>query len=199
MSESATKRRLNGLSHVAINCSDMAKTVEFYEKLGIPLVKTMTTPQGSDGGQHFFFDIGNDDSLLGYIWWNDEAAQPSQQGHDIRDGCMHHVAINIHPDDVQAWWDLFSSTDLKWVFVDHKADAEMSLTFSDLSQINDDTFAASFYVQDPDGVTLEFTAWYKAWDRIGNGDQGMSTQRGDRTPVEWVPPLIDAAAKLSKV
>ncbi len=54
---------LQGLSHLALNSSDMARTVDFYEGLlGIPLAKTLEVP-GSEGGQHFFFDVGNDECL----------------------------------------------------------------------------------------------------------------------------------------
>jgi catechol 2,3-dioxygenase-like lactoylglutathione lyase family enzyme len=187
--------RTRGVSHVALNSGDMARTVEFYQKLGIPLVKTMTLPTGD--GQHFFFDVGND-ATLGYIWWNDEAAQPAQQGHDIRDGCMNHIAVHIDPADVQPWWDLLSSTDLTWAFMDHKADADLSVVCNDISKLDEDTFAASFYVQDPDGAQIEFTAWYPAWERIGNSDVPMSTRRADRK-TEWTTGIIEVANKLTKV
>src|SRR5271169_2596501 len=54
---------LHGLSHLALNSADMARTVDFYEGLlGIPPVKPLDVP-GSNGGQHFFFDVGCDECL----------------------------------------------------------------------------------------------------------------------------------------
>jgi catechol 2,3-dioxygenase-like lactoylglutathione lyase family enzyme len=58
---------VRGVNHLALVCSDMAKTVEFYtEVLGLPLTKTIELPDGM--GQHFFFDIGNGDSLA-FFWF----------------------------------------------------------------------------------------------------------------------------------
>src|SRR5690349_6149840 len=48
--------KVRGLNHLALVCSDMARTVDFYTNvLGFPLVKTVDLPGGR--GQHFFFDI----------------------------------------------------------------------------------------------------------------------------------------------
>ena len=64
--------KTNGLNHLALVCSDMARTVEFYEGLlGFPLVKTIELPVGM--GQHFFFDIGGGDHLA-FFWFPDAPA-----------------------------------------------------------------------------------------------------------------------------
>jgi catechol 2,3-dioxygenase-like lactoylglutathione lyase family enzyme len=48
---------LGGVNHLALVCSDMKRTVEFYTQvLGMRLIKTLDLPGGS--GQHFFFDMG---------------------------------------------------------------------------------------------------------------------------------------------
>ena len=58
---------IRGVNHLALVCKDMAKTVEFYrDVLGMPLIKTIDLPGGR--GQHFFFDIGNGDSLA-FFWF----------------------------------------------------------------------------------------------------------------------------------
>ena len=60
---------LRGVNHLALVCRDMARTVEFYTQvLGMPLTKTLDLPGGH--GQHFFFDIGNGDSLA-FFWFPD--------------------------------------------------------------------------------------------------------------------------------
>ena len=70
------KFELRGVNHIALVCSDMARTVRFYrDVLGMPLVKTIELPGGM--GQHFFFDIGNDDCLA-FFWYTD--APPAHPG-----------------------------------------------------------------------------------------------------------------------
>jgi catechol 2,3-dioxygenase-like lactoylglutathione lyase family enzyme len=64
-----TQFELRGINHLALVCSDMARTVDFYTNvLGIPLIKTLDLPGGM--GQHFFFDIGNG-NLLAFFWFPD--------------------------------------------------------------------------------------------------------------------------------
>ena len=61
-----------GINHLALVCSDMERTVDFYcNVLGMPLVKTIELPLGM--GQHFFFDVGNGDCLA-FFWFPDAPA-----------------------------------------------------------------------------------------------------------------------------
>ncbi len=58
---------LGGINHVALVCSDMARTVDFYSNvLGMPLIKSLDLPGGA--GQHFFFDAGNGDCVA-FFWF----------------------------------------------------------------------------------------------------------------------------------
>ena len=60
---------IGGINHLALVCKDMERTVRFYrDVLGMPLIKTIDLPNHS--GQHFFFDIGNGDSLA-FFWFPD--------------------------------------------------------------------------------------------------------------------------------
>ena len=90
-----------GVNHLALVCKDMARTVDFYSNvLGMPLIKTIELPGGR--GQHFFFDLGNGDSLA-FFWFPQapDAAPgvasatrgmiPGPSAH----GSMNHVAINV--------------------------------------------------------------------------------------------------------
>ena len=64
-----TEFELGGINHVALVCSDMAKTVDFYSNiLGMPLIKSLDLPDGA--GQHFFFDAGNGDCVA-FFWFAD--------------------------------------------------------------------------------------------------------------------------------
>ena len=70
------RMEIQGVSHLALVCSDMARTVDFYSGvLGFELIKTVELPAGM--GQHFFFDIGNGDSLA-FFWFPD--APPAAPG-----------------------------------------------------------------------------------------------------------------------
>ncbi len=64
-----------GVNHLALVCKDMARTVDFYSNvLGMPLIKTIELPKGM--GQHFFFDLGNGDSLAFFWFPNAPESQP---------------------------------------------------------------------------------------------------------------------------
>ena len=59
--------QLGGINHVALVCSDMEQTVDFYSNvLGMPLIKSLDLPGGM--GQHFFFDAGNGDCVA-FFWF----------------------------------------------------------------------------------------------------------------------------------
>jgi len=61
-----TEFELGGINHVALVCSDMARTVDFYTNvLGMPVVKSLDLPGGQ--GQHFFFDAGNGDCVAFFL------------------------------------------------------------------------------------------------------------------------------------
>jgi catechol 2,3-dioxygenase-like lactoylglutathione lyase family enzyme len=63
----AWRFEFRGVHHVALVWHDMGRTVEFYRDTpGLRLVKTSELPMGV--GQHFFFDIGNGDSLA-FVWF----------------------------------------------------------------------------------------------------------------------------------
>ena len=69
---------LGGLNHLALVCSDMERTVDFYTNvLGMPLIKTIELPTGM--GQHFFFDIGNGDCIAFFWFPNAPAAAPGRR------------------------------------------------------------------------------------------------------------------------
>ena len=64
-----TEFELGGINHVALVCSDMERTVDFYTNvLGMPLIKAIDLPDGM--GQHFFFDAGNGDCVA-FFWFTE--------------------------------------------------------------------------------------------------------------------------------
>ena len=94
---------IRGVNHLALTCRDMAKTVEFYrDVLGMPLTKTIDLPGGM--GQHFFFDIGNGDSLA-FFWFPNAPerqpgvaspqALPGEGSMITAHGSMNHIAFDV--------------------------------------------------------------------------------------------------------
>ena len=185
---------LQGVSHLALVCSDMKKTNDFYEGvLGLPLTKTMELPGGM--GQHFFYDIGNGDCLA-FFWFADgvEAAPgiafPEHYATPSADGSMHHVAFKIAPDDVESVARHFAAHGVEYWFVPHAlpesipdvtpeqiaamiANGDPTSRYSP-ERIDENTFAASFYFRDPDGMILEYCAWLPAWDKVVREHEPMT-------------------------
>ena len=154
---------IRGVNHLALVCKDMAKTVEFYrDVLGMPLVKTLDLPGGR--GQHFFFDIGNGDSLAFFWFPNAPEAVPGISapaqlpgGGNIASahGSMNHIAFNV---PVEKFDEYVAKLQAKGVEIGRVLNHDHSETqVSD--HVHDDVFVRSVYFWDPDGVMLEFAAW----------------------------------------
>lgn len=162
------KLDLQGVSHLALVCSDMARTVDFYTNvLGLKLIKTVELPAGM--GQHFFFDIGNDDSLA-FFWFPDApAAAPGIAAPSARPdngdltsavGSMNHIAFQVRPEDID---------DYRQRLVDHGVDCSVVVNHDDSEwtvseEMHPGVYVRSVYFQDPDGILLELAAWTKALD-----------------------------------
>ena len=113
MAEANKEFEFCGVNHLALVCKDMARTVEFYRDiLGMPLTKTIDLP--GNRGQHFFFDIGNGDSLA--FFWFDGApeavpgisapeALPTQGNFMSAHGSMNHIAINVPAERFDEYYD----------------------------------------------------------------------------------------------
>jgi catechol 2,3-dioxygenase-like lactoylglutathione lyase family enzyme len=157
-----TAFEFRGLNHLALVCSDMARTVEFYsDVLGMPLIKTIDLP---GGGQHFFFDIGNGDSLA-FFWFPD--APPAAPGIASAGslpgggsltsavGSMNHVAFDVPVDQIDSYVARLRTKGVKCSGVVNHDDSEMGVA----EEMHDGVFVRSVYFQDPDGILLEFAAW----------------------------------------
>ena len=159
---------IRGVNHLALVCKDMAATVRFYrDVLGMPLTKTIDLPGGM--GQHFFFDIGNGDSLA-FFWFPGapEAAPgvaspqnlPTQGSMMTAHGSMNHIALNV---PAEKFDECVAKLKAKGVPVSpvlnhDNSPAQVSAT------VTPDVFVRSVYFFDPDGVCLEFASWTKDFD-----------------------------------
>jgi len=159
---------IRGVNHLALVCKDMARTVAFYrDVLGMPLVKTIDLPGGR--GQHFFFDIGNGDSLA--FFWFPEAptatpgvsspeALPTQGSFISAHGSMNHIAFDIPAEKFDEYYARLQSKGIEVTRVLNHDNSETQVS----DDVNDDVFVRSVYFFDPDGVCLEFAAWTKDFD-----------------------------------
>jgi catechol 2,3-dioxygenase-like lactoylglutathione lyase family enzyme len=120
-----------GVHHVALICSDVERTVRFYQDLlEFPLTEIFEN-RDYKGSNHFFFDIGNG-NLLAFF---------DLPGLDLGPyaevlGGLHHIAISVEP---ERWRHLRGKLDAAGV--EYMLESEVSL-----------------YFRDPDGARLELLA-----------------------------------------
>ncbi len=160
--------RLGGINHVALVCSDMARTVEFYSGvLGMPLVKSLDLPGGI--GQHFFFDAGNGDCVA-FFWFRDApdgqpgltapAAIPGVGEFVSATGSMNHLAFHVPADEFDGYRRRLKDKGVRVgpVLNHDESAAQVSAT------VHPGVYVRSFYFLDPDGITLEFSCWTREFD-----------------------------------
>jgi catechol 2,3-dioxygenase-like lactoylglutathione lyase family enzyme len=120
-----------GVHHLALLCSDVERTIRFYQELlGFPLVELFEN-RDYKGSTHLFFDLGHDNSLAFFDF----------PGLGLRPyaevlGGFHHLAISVSREQ----WDAARK---------RLDDAEVA------TQIESEV---SLYFSDPDGVRLELIA-----------------------------------------
>ena len=161
---SHTPRRIDfsGINHLALVCSDMAATVDFYSGvLGMPLTKTIELP---GGGQHFFFDCGKGDSLA-FFWFphapagvpgvSQPASRPDQGDIVSAHGSMNHVAFNVDADQIDACVSALREAGVDCTEVWNHDDSEYGVS----REQHPEVFVRSIYFSDPDGISLEIAAW----------------------------------------
>ncbi len=126
--ESRPPTSARGVHHVALLSNDVQRTVDFYQGLlEFPLTE-MFENRDYTGSTHFFFDIGNGNSLAFF----------DLPGLDLGPyaevlGGLHHLAISVAPD--------------RWEHLKGKLDAA-AIPYAHIS-------GSSIYFNDPDGARLE--------------------------------------------
>jgi glyoxylase I family protein len=81
-----------GLHHLALICSDVERTIRFYQELlGFPLVELMENRDYA-GSTHLFFDIGHG-NLLAFFDFPGLGLQPGVESL----GGVQHIAISCEP------------------------------------------------------------------------------------------------------
>ncbi|HWA89370.1 MAG TPA: VOC family protein [Rhizomicrobium sp.] len=159
-----------GVNHLALVSSDMQRTVDFYTGLlGMPLIKTIDLPRGM--GQHFFFDLGNGDSLAFFWFPNAPKAQPGVASATrgmlpgpSAHGSMNHVAINVPADRLDEYYDKLTAKGIECSRVINHDDSPMQASL----ETTPTTFVRSIYFYDPDGIALELAAWTRELPKEGD-------------------------------
>jgi len=161
-----TEFEFTGINHLALVCSDMARTVDFYTNvLGMPLIKTLEIP---GGGQHFFFDCGNGDSVA--FFWFPEApaaapgiasagALPGSGKIVSAHGSMNHVAFNVPVDRFDEYVQKLRDKGVQTSPIVNHDDSERTVT----ETLHPGVFVRSVYFRDPDGILLEFACWTRTF------------------------------------
>lgn len=122
---------VRGVHHIALICSDVERTIEFYQGLlGFPLVDVREN-RDYPGSTHFFFDLGHGNMLAFFDF----------PGHDLPAwqetlGNLQHIAISVEP---ASWEQLKTRLD----------DAKIAYVGPDRGAHN------SLYFRGPDGEGLE--------------------------------------------
>ena len=81
-----------GVHHVALMCSDVATTIEFYQGLlEFPLTELFEN-RDYQGSTHFFFDIGHGNSLAFF----DFPGLALERYAEVLGG-LHHLALSVEP------------------------------------------------------------------------------------------------------
>jgi catechol 2,3-dioxygenase-like lactoylglutathione lyase family enzyme len=117
-----------GVHHVALISSDVEQTVRFYQDLLEFPLTDMFENRDYKGSTHFFFDIGNGNSIAFF----------DLPGLDLGPyaevlGGLHHLAISVPPD--------------RWALIKAKLD-EAGIEYAHVD-------GSSIYFRDPDGARLE--------------------------------------------
>jgi catechol 2,3-dioxygenase-like lactoylglutathione lyase family enzyme len=125
-----------GVHHVALICSDVERTTRFYQGvLGFPMT-TMFENRDLAGSTHFFFDIGEGNTIA---FFDLPGVEPSDYAEVL--GGLHHLAISI---EVEHWRQAKDRLDAEGIGYDH-------------------VDGTSLYFRGPDGERLELIADPLRW------------------------------------
>lgn len=175
---------LSGINHVALVCSDMARTVDFYSNtLGMPLIKALDLPRGM--GQHFFFDAGNGDCVA-FFWFADApdgvpgisapAAIPGIGDIVSAVGSMNHLAFHVPEEEFDSYRQRLKGKGVRVGPVLNHDESKMQVS----ATVYPGVYVRSFYFFDPDGITLEFACWTKEF--TSSDTETVPRTAADRRP-----------------
>ncbi len=125
------KSTVRGLHHLALICSDVEQTIQFYQELlGFPLVELMEN-RDYKGSTHLFFDMGHD-NLLAFFDFPGLGLEAQRE----QLGGVQHIAISIDSDNFEAIKKKLEQRGVQYLGPDRGA-------------------MDSIYFKDPDGIQIE--------------------------------------------
>jgi catechol 2,3-dioxygenase-like lactoylglutathione lyase family enzyme len=197
----ATKIEFLGLDHVALGCSDMKRTVDFYHGiLGMPILHTIEY-LGDDGsgnqvpvGQHFFFGVGgeNPNAHLAFFYWKngyhpeagnmgDDGLPPGVYPRAIKPGVAAHINLRVAQERIPEYCDVLAAAGLPFRHTTRYANPWREVTtVNGYAPPKAGCLMDSVYFDDPDGIHLEFNAWLPEWDSWPNDHEPWSDPRTTR-------------------
>jgi len=120
-----------GIHHAALICSDVERTIEFYQGLlGFPLVELVEN-RDYPGSSHLFFDLGNS-TLLGFFDFPGLDLLPGVEAI----GGVQHIAISLPRDRWEQIRARLDTTAVPYAGPDRGIEESM-------------------YLKDPDGIQIE--------------------------------------------
>ena len=120
-----------GVHHMALICSDIERTIEFYQDvLGFPLIELMEN-RDYKGSTHLFFDIGNN-NLLAFFDFPGLGLQPGVESI----GSVQHIAISVEPEQFEGLKSRLDARGITYLGPDRG-------------------ITNSIYFKDPDGIQIE--------------------------------------------
>ncbi|EUA80679.1 VOC family protein [Mycobacteroides abscessus] len=179
-----------GFNHVALVCSDMERTVDFYSNvLGMPLIKSLDLPMGQ--GQHFFFDAGGGDSLA-FFWFKDApdgvpgisapAAIPGIGDIVSAVSSMNHISLHVPAEKFDEYRVKLKAKGVRVGPILNHDESEFQVS----RELHPGVYVRSFYFLDPDGITLEFACWTKEFT-------AADVAVAPKTAAERTPPEVATA------
>src|SRR6266850_8464813 len=125
---------VRGLHHMALICSDVEQTIQFYQELlGFPLVELMEN-RDYKGSTHLFFDIGND-NLLAFFDFPGLGLKPGVESI----GSVQHIAISTDATQLERIKARLAEKGIPYLGPDRGV-------------------TTSIYFKDPDGIQIEMIA-----------------------------------------
>ena len=133
LAEAATRppSAARGLHHFALLCSDVRRTIEFYQNvLEFPLTEIFEN-RDYPGSNHFFFDLGHG-NLLAFFDFPGLDVGPYAEVL----GGLHHIAISVEPENWERLKDKLRHAGVEYL----------------------EESGTSIYFRDPNGARLELIA-----------------------------------------
>ena len=138
--------RFKGINHLAMVTGDMDKTVRFYrDVLGMPLVATTGNQKGRYPFRHYFFELGEGNTIA-FFEWPGKVEERHKPAGEPATGWIQFDHISFNVENEAALLELKASLESQGV---------------EVTRVVDHDFIHSIYFTDPNGIALEASYWVK--------------------------------------